>query len=125
MENWAPINDTSQPYYPSESDVLTNAGGPTLGILEVPDNGVMIDYTSLAQLNAIFDANWSGDQILESPKTLMMGFHPAPGFSEAEFIRVNDFLKHADMFLATNRTGPVVYITLEEVVQAFPLPAGP
>lgn len=122
MENWAPINDTSQPYYPNQSNVLS-AEAPTLTILEVPDNGVMIDYTSLAQLNAIFDANWSGDQILESPKTLMMGFHPAPGFSEGEFIRVNDFLKHADMFLASQHTGPVVYITLEEVVAAFP-PSG-
>lgn len=119
MENWAPINDTSQPYYPNQSDVLSG-DAPNLSILEVPDNGVMIDYTSVAQLNAIFDANWSGDQILESPKTLMMGYHPAPGFSEAEFIRVNDFLKHADMFLASKRTGPVVYITLEEVVAAFP-----
>ncbi len=125
MENWAPINDTSQPYYPSEDNVLANDGGPGLGILEVPDNGVMIDYTSVAQLNAIFDANWSGDQILESPKTLMMGFHPAPQFSEAEFIRVNDFLKHADMFLAKTHAGPVVYITLEDVVAAFPPPGGP
>lgn len=119
MENWAPINDTSQPYYPNQSNVLESTA-PTLPILEVPDNGVMIDYTSVAQLNAIFDANWSGDQILEAPRTLMMGYHPAPGFSEAEFIRVNDFLKHADMFLASKRTGPVVYITLSEVVAAFP-----
>ena len=119
MENWAPINDTSQPYYPNQSDVLSG-DAPNLSILEVPDNGVMIDYTSVAQLNAIFDANWTGDQILESPRTLMMGFHPAPGFSEAEFVRVNEFLKHADMFLASNHTGPVVYITLEDVVAAFP-----
>ncbi|MFN0251833.1 MAG: hypothetical protein ACKV2T_33460 [Kofleriaceae bacterium] len=119
MENWAPINDTSQPYYPSESNVLAS-DDPTLDILEVPDNGVMIDYTTVAQLNGIFDANWSGEQILEKPTTLMMGFHPAPGFSEAEFIRVNDFLKHADRFLASKRTGPVVYVTLEDVVRAFP-----
>jgi hypothetical protein len=119
MENWAPINDTSQPYYPNQSNVLSG-DAPTLTILEVPDNGAMIDYTSVAQLNAIFDANWSGDQILETPTTLMMGFHPAPGFSEAEFVRVNDFLKHADKFLAKDRAGPVVYITLEDVVSAFP-----
>lgn len=119
MENWAPINDTSQPYYPNQTNVLAS-DAPNLTILEVPDNGAMIDYTTLAQINAIFDANWSGDQILESPKTLMMGFHPAMQFSEAEFIRVNDFLKHADMFLAQHHAGPVVYITLEEVVAAFP-----
>lgn len=118
MENWAPINDTSQPYYPSEADVLTDAA-PNLSILEVPDNGAMIDYTSLEQINAIFDANWSGD-LVETPRTMMMGFHPAMQFSEAEFLRVDGFLKHADMFLATKHTGPVVYITLEEVVAAYP-----
>lgn len=117
MENWAPINDTSQPYFPSESNVLTSTL-PTLPILEVPDNGVMIDYTSLAEINGIFDSNWSG-QTLMAPKTLMMGFHPSTGFSEAEYRRVDGFLKYADQKLASSHQGPVVYITLEDVVAAY------
>nr|MDQ3370142.1 hypothetical protein [Myxococcota bacterium] len=43
MANWTPIGDTSQPYWVSENDVLTDTA-PTLPILEVPDNGAMIDY---------------------------------------------------------------------------------
>lgn len=117
MENWAPINDTSQPYFPSENNILASAA-PTLPILEVPDNGVMIDYTSLAELTAIFDANWSG-QTLMGPKTLMMGFHPSSSFSESEYRRVDGFLKYADQRLAKSHQGPVVYITLSDVVAAF------
>ena len=47
----------------------------TSAMLEVPDNGVMIDYVSIAEMNAIFDANWDGAPFA-APKTLMMGFHP-------------------------------------------------
>ena len=118
MENWNPINDKSQPYFPGETNVLMSTQ-PRMNILEVPDNGVMIDYVTLPEMNGLFDTNWNG-QPLEKPTTLMMGFHPAtPGFSEAEYLRVNGFLKYADMKLATRHLGPVVYITLDDVVAAF------
>jgi hypothetical protein len=119
MENWAPIDDTSQPYYPSRSDVLTSTPGNNLSVLEVPDNGVMIDYVSVAQMNAIFDANWDGSPLAE-PRTLMMGFHPSPGMPASEYRRVDEFLDYADQFLATRDLGPVVYITLSDVTLAFP-----
>ncbi len=118
MQAWNPINDTSQPYWPSQTNVLASSA-PTMNILEVPDNGVMIDYVTLPEMNGIFDTNWNGEPF-PSPKTLMMGFHPAtPGFSEAEYLRVNGFLKYADMKLASKHLGPVVYITLKDVVPAF------
>lgn len=117
MEHWAPINDTSQPYQPNTTDVL-GSGAPTLPILEVPDNGVMIDYVSLAEMNSIFDANFDG-QPLATPRTLTMGFHPAPQFSPSEYERVEGFLDYADMHLASRHQGPVVYITLSGVVPAF------
>jgi hypothetical protein len=117
MANWTPINDTSQPYYPSTSNVLSSAS-PTMPILELPDNGVMIDYVSLVEMNGIFDSNWSG-QTLMSPKALVMGFHPSAQFSENEYRRVDGFLKYADQRLATSHQGPVVYITLSDVVAAY------
>jgi hypothetical protein len=117
MENWLPINDTSQPYFPSQTNVLTSTL-PTLPILEVPDNGVMIDYTLLPEITGIFDSNWNG-QTLMSPKTLMMGFHPSTGFSETEYRRVDGFFKYADQKLASTHQGPVVYITLKDVVAAY------
>jgi hypothetical protein len=117
MENWNPINDTSQPYWVSESNVLTS-DAPTMPILEVPDNGAMIDYVTLEEMNGLFDTNWDR-AALESPKTLMMGFHPSKSFSAAEYGRVDGFLSYADSHLAAWGLGPVVYITLENVVAAY------
>lgn len=121
MTNWGPINDTSQPYYPSMTDVLSTSPGANIATLEVPDNGVMIDYVSVDEMNALFDANWDGAP-LESPRTLMMGFHPSGGFSPGEYGRVDAFLKYADMHLANRGLGPVVYISLVDVAKAFPAP---
>ena len=117
MSNWGPIDDTSQPYWPSENNVLTS-DPPTLSILEVPDNGAMIDYVTLEEMNGLFDANWDKN-VLQAPKTLMMGFHPANGFRQAEYQRVEGFLDYADGHLAALGKGPVVYITLEDVVAAY------
>lgn len=117
MANWAPIGDTSQPYWPNESDVLS-AAAPNLSILEVPDNGAMIDYVTLEEMNGLFDTNWDRG-VLASPKTLMMGFHPAVNFSQSELRRVDGFLDYADAHLAARGLGPVVYITLEDLVPAY------
>lgn len=117
MENWGPINDTSQPYFPNEQ-IPTSDAAPNLTILEVPDNGVMIDYVSLDEMNGLFDANWSGEP-LATPSVLMMGFHPSKSFSPDEFGRVDGFLDYADKFLASQQAGPVVYITLEDLVPVY------
>lgn len=117
MAHWAPINDTSQPYLPTTTDVLGASGTP-LGMLEVPDNGVMIDYVSTAEMTGIFDANWDG-KAFAKPRSLMMGFHPSDNLTEDEYNRVNDFLKYADMHLATKDLGPVVYTTLSDVTPVF------
>jgi hypothetical protein len=119
MTHWAPIGDTSQPYRPSQTDVLSSQPGPDMAMLEVPDNGVMIDYVSTAEMTGIFDANWDG-QPFAAPRTLMMGFHPAAGFTGDEYKRVDDLLKYADLHLASRDLGPVVYITLADVTPAFP-----
>jgi hypothetical protein len=116
--NWSEIGDTSQPYFPSTTDAQKSIPGSNMRMLEVPDNGVMIDYVSLVEMNALFDANWDGLP-LAAPKTLMMGFHPAPGFDSGEVTRVDGFLKYADMHLASAGTGPVVYATLSQVSLVF------
>jgi hypothetical protein len=119
MTNWTPMTDTTQPYYPSTTTALMSNPPPNMPLLEVPDNGVMIDYVTTQEMIGLFAANWDGAP-LEAPRTLMMGFHPAPGMSSAEHTRLNEFFRHADLHLASVGLGPVVYITLEDVVAAFP-----
>jgi hypothetical protein len=117
MAQWGPIGDTSQPYWPSRGNVVTS-DAPTLPILEVPDNGVMIDYVTLPEMNALFDANWDGEP-LAGPAVLMMGFHPALGFTQSELGRVDGFLDYADQHLSNRDLGPVVYITLGDIVAVY------
>lgn len=117
MENWGPIGDTSQPYFPSQTDVLTS-DAPTMSLLEVPDNGVMIDYVTLPEMTGLFDANWNGEP-LSAPSMLMMGFHPSPQFSRYEGDRVDQFLDYSDLRNSSTHAGPVVYITLDELVAAY------
>jgi hypothetical protein len=117
MENWGPIGDTTQPYFPSQTDVLSSTA-PTMSLLEVPDNGVMIDYVTLEEMTGLFDANWNG-QPLETPNVLMMGFHPSTGFNRFEADRVDNFLDYADAHAAEFHNGPVVYITLEDLVATY------
>jgi hypothetical protein len=119
MAHWAPIDDTSQPYYPSQTDVLASQPGADMSMLEVPDNGVMIDYVSSAEMTQIFNENWDGTP-LATTRTLMMGFHPSDGFIPPEVHRVNDFLSLADSHLAKDGLGPVVYTTLSDVTTVFP-----
>ncbi len=120
MATWAPIGDTSQPYYPSMTDALASTA-PTLSLLEVPDNGIMVDYVSVEEMQDIFAANWDGAP-LAAPRTLMMGFHPADGFGPAEHARVDGILDHADQFLAVRDAGPVVYATLNQMPLVFARP---
>jgi len=115
LEYWDEIGPTSQPYYPSEADIQL-PGDPSIPVLEVPDNGNLVDYVTAEEMIAIFDANWSG-QVLEAPIAYSIGFHPpnfhTPGRGYKD--RIHQALLHAEQFLASRGTGPVVYGTLSEM----------
>ena len=117
MAHWGPINDTSQPYMPTTTDVLGASGTP-LNMLEVPDNGAMIDYTRADEIEGIFDANWDG-KALAKPTTLMMGFHPSTNLGGIDERRLTDFFSYAEKHLHTSDLGPVVYTTLSDVTPVF------
>jgi hypothetical protein len=115
MENWSTMGDTSQPYYPNTTDKQSGAA-PTVPILEVPDNAIMVDYVSVLEMKEIFGKNWPGPALTE-PRTFMMGFHPAPSMS-VEFRRLDGILDH-DMYRASV-SGPVVYARLRDMPAVWP-----
>lgn len=121
MENWSMIGDTSQPYYPNTTDKQSSAP-PTVPILEVPDNAIMVDYVTVQEMKDIFTANWPAAAPLSAPRTFMMGFHPAPSMSVEEFRRLDGILDHADLYLASQHDGPVVYARLKDLPQVWPAP---
>lgn len=120
MTNWSTIGDTSQPYYPNVDDKQSGAP-PHVPILQVPDNAIMVDYVTRAEMVEIFGLNWPGPALPE-PRTFMMGFHPSPSMTMDEYRRLDGILDHADQYLASNRAGPVVYAVLEDMPTVWPLP---
>ena len=120
MRNWSQIGDTSQPYYPNTVDKQSPAA-PHVPILEVPDNAIMVDYVTIAEMVEIFAANWDGAPLMQ-PKTYMMGFHPSPSWSQEEYRRLDGILDHADRFQAADHAGPVVYEVLKNLPTVWPRP---
>jgi len=115
-QHWRTINDLSQPYYPSEHNPSTT-GIPSINILEVPDNGSLVDYVTADEMIRIFKSNWPG-RALSRPGTYVFGFHPV-SYNQAFHERIEKTLNYIDHFLAENDQGPVVYETLSHMAGLF------
>ncbi|MCU0690220.1 MAG: DUF2334 domain-containing protein [Polyangiaceae bacterium] len=103
--HWAPINDTSQPYYPSTTDMLSKAA-PVLPLLEVPDNGCLADYVTAEDMINIFNANYT-TALYSRPVVLSIGYH---GTSFTRYYdRLESALRNIDDELIENG-GAVQYI---------------
>ncbi len=120
QENWATIDDTSQPYYPNESDLLSDAP-PVVSCLEVPDNGALVDYVDVYEIIEIFEANWPGGAPLLEPTTYVTGYHPV-SYDFLNSVALEGGLDHIDQFLAADGTGPVVYETMSNMALVWPAP---
>jgi hypothetical protein len=117
-DHWTAIDERSQPYHPSptDQDVAADRGG--IAILEVPDNGALVDYVSAEEMAAMFDASWEG-LALAAPRAYSIGYHP-PNFSQHFLSRMDGALTHIDEFLHTDDGGPVVYATLSDMAKVWP-----
>jgi hypothetical protein len=116
-EHWAPIDERSQPYYPSTGDLLMT-GESSVGGLEVPDNGILADYVTADEMIEMLRANWDGGALSE-PRQYSIGYHP-PSLDQRFFERVDGALDEVDRHLAVNGDGPIVYATLSEMVRVWP-----
>jgi hypothetical protein len=116
-QHWSTINDTSQPYHPSTTGMQSSAK-PQLPILEVPDNGLLVDYVTAAEMIEIFKKNWPGGALAES-RVYSIGYHP-PNFSDEYFQHIDGALAEVDLHLASADKGPVIYVTMSELAKAYP-----
>lgn len=115
--NWASIDETSQPYHPSRDDIL-EAAPPQLDVLEVPDNGALVDYVTGNEMVDIFELNWPGGALPE-PRVYAIGYHP-PNFGGGLVTRMDVALANVDEFLASDDAGPAVYATASELARLWP-----
>ncbi|MDY0000539.1 MAG: hypothetical protein RBU30_04505 [Polyangia bacterium] len=118
QSHWATIDATSQPYYPSAIDILDDSP-PVLPILEVPDNGVMVDYVTDDEIVELFEANWPGE-VLHRPTTYVTGYHPGSYLNYDRYME--DGLTAIDQFLHAEDAGPVIYETVSNMALVWPVP---
>ncbi len=117
-QNWAPIDEETQPYYPNTDDILADAP-PHLSILEVPDNGALVDYVSTDEMVTMFEKNYKPGEALAESRQYSIGYHPV-SFSEAFFTRIDGALTEIDRHLAADDAGPVIYARMSDLPKAFP-----
>jgi len=115
-EHWSTIDARSQPYYPNVDDILSSAA-PRLALLELPDNGALVDYVSGAEMIEVLRANWPGGA-LEEPRAVSIGWHP-PNFGERYFERIDTALSEFDLHLAADDAGPLVYARLSDMTRVW------
>ena len=96
---------------------MLTTGPDALGILEVPDNGILVDYVEMDEMIEIFEANWGGGA-LASPTAYSIGYHPS-NFGTVFKLRFSATLRHVDKFLASRDDGPVVYATLSSLTKVW------
>ena len=117
MTHWASIDETSQPYYPNQTDILS-ASTPNLSLLEVPDNGAMVDYVSTQEMTDILSKDWPGGP-LAAPTTIVYGFHPSKDYVGSVQQRTEGILEAVDHVLYSRDAGPAVYAVLRDMPAVF------
>jgi hypothetical protein len=120
MAQWSSIDDTSQPYYPTDQNLLGSSPGTIVPLLLLPDNGILVDYVTGEEMIEIFGKNWPGGPLAE-PRALNIGYHP-PNFSQFYWDRLDMAMDHFDRFLAQAGAGPVVYANMSDMAKVWPVP---
>jgi hypothetical protein len=115
--HWNGITETSQPYFPLESNPAEADPNKALPILEVPDNGVLVDYVTGDDMTMIYDLNHDGGP-LEVPTLYQVGWHP-PNFSSEYLDRMEQALTHVDEHLFEHDLGPAVYVNISELTRVW------
>jgi hypothetical protein len=124
MMHWASIDDTSQPYYPNQTDILSSMA-PNLTVLQVPDNACLADYTTAMQIQDVFAKNLALNALpggaLAKPTMFQTGFHP-PSLGTQYFANLDGGLAAVDPHLYDDDKGPVVYARISDLTKVWPRP---
>ncbi|HEU0030617.1 MAG TPA: hypothetical protein VFQ53_08290 [Kofleriaceae bacterium] len=117
-EHWSFVTETTQPYYPVAGSLDPAATGARLPLLEVPDNGLLVDYVSGSEMIDMFGRNFPDGAALTEPRVYAIGYHP-PNFSETYFSRIDQALTEIDRHLASAGDGPVIYARMSDLPRVF------
>ena len=116
-DNWSTIDEESQPYYPNTTDLLSDAA-PHVDVLEVPDNGALVDYVSTDEMVTMLRTNYTPGVALSEVRHYSIGYHPV-NFSEAFFTRIDNALYEIDKHLAADDKGPAIYVRMSDLPKVY------
>lgn len=119
LRNWTGITSTSQPYHPSRMHLLSADPPPTFPVLEVPDNGCLVDYMLGSVMISVMRDNWPDEAPLATPTVFQVGLHPE-SFSMNYHGRLHTALTEVDRHLYADDQGPIVYAKLTELAPIWP-----
>jgi hypothetical protein len=117
-QHWSAITQTSQPYYPSMMDVQHPMPSPDYPVLEVPDNGTLVDYMSTQDMLNVLHMIWPDGKAIMAPTVFQVGFHP-PSFFQSYFMRLDGALAEVDKHLTKDDGGPMRYARLADLKQVM------
>jgi hypothetical protein len=101
-----------------------------LPLLEVPDNGVLVDYVSGDEMTSIYRMNHDASAVpaadcmatarcpLAQPTVYQIGWHP-PNFSNDFMNRIATALSEVDKHLYSADAGPARYVTISELTKIW------
>ncbi len=112
-EHWGKITATSQPYFPSQSDQQAADPAPRWPVLEVPDNGCLVDYMTAQAMDAVLAANWAGGA-LDGPRVYQVGLHPT-SFNAGFLAELDAALATVDAHLYADDAGPIRYARIVDL----------
>lgn len=119
MAHWDGITETSQPYYPAARSPNME-GYPSINILEVPDNGVLVDYVSAQDMKEIFNLNFPDKKPLVKPTLYQIGFHTVDSFLYGSRMRaIEETLEYIEQHSYAKGKGPAVYVNISELTSVF------
>ncbi len=110
-EFWGHITDSSQPYYPLLSE--PSLSGNTF-LLEVPNNGALVDYVTGEEMIDIIGANWAGG-VLHSPRQVSIGYHSDNVHWERHISELHIALEYIHRFNANDDRGPIVFMRMSDM----------
>ncbi|MBI4136581.1 hypothetical protein HY469_00810 [Candidatus Roizmanbacteria bacterium] len=112
------LRETSQPYFPSETNQNSPNPPPRFSLLEVPNNGADSFWSTKEAMIDRFDKNYTGG-VLTQPKQVTFLSHPHWFNQENKDNKVEEVFSYIDQFTYDHDHGPVIYGTLLDVYEMF------
>jgi hypothetical protein len=122
VANWTGIESNSQPYFPDPNAPTRDGGAQALPILEIPDNGALVDYMKEADMVSVLNDNHQEKASLTKPTLFQVGYHP-PSFKPAFFRELDAALFSVDKRLASADLGPAIYVNISDLTRIWKRPS--